>query len=226
MLSKPDVVYILGAVLLLICSVLLPAADESRKEIEQASPYIRNLSAAAMRGGDNILKLANSTMHCENKSLWRLVIAVVMVENYFRGVFRRKGEILYAQWMLNINNKLPNISLGLAQLQPGAARLAVAELGMEQQGDEQLLQLVSQEQDNLRLAYGYFMYLKKSLNIDVINEQSIAQLSKKYNGSANTIQTQLYAFMVENIYQHIQVQTAKKKNQCMQLSFISLELAA
>lgn len=225
--SNTETMYILGAVLLLICASLVSVVDSStEKKTKDASPYIINLSAAAIMDGKKVASLSGESMFCENSPLWRLNTAVAMTENYFRGKFRRESEIWYARLKFKVTDKIPNLSMGLTQIQPSSARLAVAELGIGELSEHQLFELMSKDETSLILSYGYLMYLKRTMGIEILDLQAVEIISQRYNGITKTIQSELYSLMVKNIYESIQSLEHQKANKCMQLTVIPLRFAS
>lgn len=195
----------MGAIVLFMGSVLLiPSKPLPLKN--QSSDYIVNLSTAAIQDGHFIFPLATKHLMCGEEKLSRLALSIAIVENYFRGNIRRKVEILYAQFVLAFEDKLPAISLGLTQLGPEAARNGLTNLvsnnTMPPISDHELFQLIIADHSNLILAYGYLDHLKTKLFISQLNQDTIKQLAQRYNSKTSNMQSNLYALMVYHIYQH------------------------
>jgi len=95
------------------------------------------------------------------EKLVRLTTALVAVENFARPRWQRRLEMAVAKGWLLLTGRLPDLSLGIAQVRVSTARKLEA-AGGTPVSDRKLLQLLSDDCSCIQLAYQYVVSLSQS----------------------------------------------------------------
>lgn len=188
-----------------ICLVAALCAPDPDAKPSSAAPTLdptrlRKLAAAALRDVD----LRRYPGSCTGPAHERQVpetfaLSVLAAENYFRPLMRRQLELFYAHVHLALTNRLPEISLGVAQIKPASARAAIlykAGSATLEVGDSALLRDLSDPLSNYRILQAYLALLlekRSPANFDVM---VASEMLGEYNG-----QQRMNAFAVT--YRHL-----------------------
>lgn len=134
-----------------------------------------------------------------------LTVALVAAERYNRDALQRRLERWAARMSQRMRDRLPDYSLGVAQIRPSTARrLLTAELDGFAVPDSELLELLVDDCINVRLASQYVHTLAQSLAPDAPSPDSLVyRTALMYNGAdaTPTINGLRYADAVWGAYQ-------------------------
>ena len=116
-----------------------------------------------------------------------LAAAIVATEKYNRAPITRHFEAGLARIRLALDRRLPDYSLGAAQLRPSRARpLLVEELGGSPLSDEELLEVLRNDCQNVRLAGRYIADLVHRYQGLSTADDVVARTALAYSGGAIT----------------------------------------
>ncbi|MBL8153047.1 MAG: transglycosylase SLT domain-containing protein [Anaerolineae bacterium] len=133
------------------------------------------------------------------------VMAIALTEAYARPMWRQEAEFALARINVIVGGKLPDYSLGLAQVKPSAVRKIQGrsdEKGTANLTDSEILNQLSQPCGNLAAAYQYLDYLMAEAGREAFDRQTADDLLIQYNGQAeaNLWPNALYREIVWQVY--------------------------
>jgi murein lipoprotein len=116
----------------------------------------------------------------------KLTIAILAAEKYNRTAFERSIESWIAKIIFKYFGKVPDFSLGLAQIRPSTIRKMVEEnLGQTNISDSGILSMALDDCLNPKLAQQYITYLFNHQNLTDNIDERIERVARSYNGSIN-----------------------------------------
>jgi hypothetical protein len=133
------------------------------------------------------------------------ILSVIAVENYARPPFRRWLEEVVARANLQFLGEVPDYSFGVGQIKLSTARLVI------QQGtttktvvvnnNRELLKLVLDPCENMRLASEYLNMLMKKSGFSHFTKKSAFAILRQYNGQQDLDQkNQIYQEVVWEVF--------------------------
>jgi hypothetical protein len=117
-------------------------------------------------------------------SVRNLAVAVLAAERYNRSGLTSWAESRYADVVSRVSGRIPDVSLGVAQIRPATARRALyRELGQFELPDRDLLQLLLNDCQNARLAGAYLGGLVDSIAPTLDADETVERAAMAYNGA-------------------------------------------
>jgi hypothetical protein len=114
-----------------------------------------------------------------------LTVTIVAAEQYNRAYWERRMEEELAEFTLKYRGRLPDFSLGLAQIRPSIARrILKGELEQFDLADADLLEILVNNCQNARLAAKYVESLAHQFASARNADELIAKVAQAYNGSS------------------------------------------
>lgn len=185
-------------------------------DVELAGPGVDVDSAAGKTGEVQATfhERAHSDLHCLGRpssilatdhkkvSVRYLAMAMLAAEKYNRSSFTVWAEGQFARLALQIRGRLPDFSLGVAQVRSSTARAVLRdELGAFEMPDRDVLELLLNDCQNVRLAAKYVQSLARGFADSSDAERTVLRTVMAYNGSVTpTVQGLLYADAVRGAY--------------------------
>jgi hypothetical protein len=124
-----------------------------------------------------------------------LIMAFVAAENHGRPALVRWIKLQYADIYRWINGRIPDISLGIAQLRPSTLEMLLAQGRIATPLMKQVEQLTALRDfcQSIHLSIMYMQFIIDDLDLAVDNRADFTQLAKIYNGQrTETAQNILY----------------------------------
>ena len=174
------VLSVFAFLVILRLSVLEPQSDLSPEQVNSNSDEIvgENLALEAINPID--LKKYQTCLSDEGSTdLVRLTVALVVVESFARPRWQRRLEIDVSKMWLLLAGRLPNLSLGIAQVRVSTARRLLADTHTPTNSDRELLGLLANDCSCIRLAHQYVVSLSQSHSCqwnNPISQQLLGQL--------------------------------------------------